>query len=324
MVGSKTGQAIGDIIATLSSSLDREVLDCPSVCPMRGTPLWNLASKEAPRASYVSYNQEFFACLRDWQQRSSEDMHLALRSLLVQRIAARLNTLRDESCSDYVRLFTLRNFGRILAGIDKQSLSYYDIANDPYRKDLALVSARMFPIGSFLVERGTGIPRSLLYRNNARQIIRFLRFWLLARALTGYYQAHLNLGDLAFFNECGSRDFYYVCAEEIRLDSNVNGIVRSSWFMDPAMEEVGRNLLHHSKIAMENGAARFKYQDDISGESGALSFSPVRRKLFEEGRYIPAYYLLAWPRRQMLDWLSRQDDAPNITPELATWPGGAV
>lgn len=320
MTGSQIRQGIGDAVATLRSRLDREILDYPAAGAVNADPLSILAARAGSSASYGSYDAEFLSRLSELQERSSKHLQLSLRSLLLQILAARLDTLPDEGCSDYVRLFTLRNFRRILAEMKKQATSRYDIANDVYRKDLALVVGRLFPIGSYFIESGSGIPRSLVYRKNLRQALVFLWMWLRTRTLKGYYQVHLNLSDLAFFNERGSRDFYYICAEELRLNPDVTGVIRSSWFMDPAMERVGGNLVHLTMIPMEHGATRYKYMDDVAGESGALAFSPVRRKLFDEGHYLPAYYLLAWHRRQMLEWFGQQTDAPELTIELADWP----
>lgn len=320
MTDSPIRQGVGDAVATLRSSLDREILDYPTVGAVNAAPLSALAARAGSSASYARYDAEFLSRLSELQERSSEHLQLSLRSLLLQILAARLDTLPEERCSDYVRLFTLRNFRRILADTKKQATSRYDIANDVYRKDLALVLGKLFPIGSFFIESGSGIPRSLLYRKDLRQALVFLRMWARTRTLKGYYESHLNSSDLAFFNERGSRDFYYICAEELRLNPDVTGLIRSSWFVDPAMEQVGATLLHLTKIPMEHGATRYKYLDEVAGKSGALAFSPVRRKLFEEGRYLPTSYLLAWHRRQMLEWFNQQTDAPDLAIELADWP----
>jgi hypothetical protein len=272
------------------------------------------------KASYRRYLTAFTACLRALNDASAECYHLTLRALLLQQLRCRLDELeRGKPANIFVRLFLVRNLARIVSQDAGRDLSEYDIASDQYCKDLALASGRVFAAGSYIVEWNGGIPRSVLYRNGWRQAVAFTRLWSRVRYLEGYLQPHMNKADLSLFTEEGSVLFYYLCGEVLKEHPKLHGVLRVSWLMDPALEQVGKGLVHLSAVPLRHGARRFKYEDDIHGESGALASSPLRRKLFKEGSYCPASYALIWPRKELLHWHSRQAVPSLLSPRLLEW-----
>ncbi len=64
-------------------------------------------------------------------------------------------------------------------------------------------------------------------------------------------------------------------------------------------------VTHHTylrEVPLQNGAALFFVAIDREGKTGALSKSTTRRRLFDEGRYIPAIHMRVWPRRALIKW----------------------
>lgn len=263
------------------------------------------------RPSYTSHHREI--------ARHRADPRV-LRDVLLCLAAKRLEGIASDNHCNSARLFTLRNLYRIATQTARLPDAYHSLENDKFLKDLAIGSQRLLPIGSFLVEPGAGVPRALIYRNGARQAATFLRLWG-TNGLTGYLQSHMNLSDMKFFDEPSVRAFYHICASEIERVPTSRGLLRSSWLIDPSMERVGKNMVHIAKLPLDNGAARFKYKEDPEGKSGALSFSPIRRQLFLEGKYLPTSYMLVWPRKEYLRWYGRTEppkyDLADLLPEMA-------
>ena len=201
-----------------------------------------------------------------------------------------------------VRLFILRNLQRMSAQAAAEPARYYTFANDRFVKDFAIVIGRLAPIGSFLVEGGAGIPRSILLKGGARQCASVLKMWFEVGRLKPFYQSHLNLNDLEFFNREGSELFYLLVAEEMARDACIRGYMRSNWFIDPAVAQMSPHLAHFSQTPLEHGAYRFLVRWDLEGKSGALATSRTRRRRFESGEYVPAYYMMVWPRGRMISW----------------------
>lgn len=288
----------------------------PPTDPRTGEPLAALCRHSEPQGSYRVLGERFLRSVRAIDAGSARTE--ALRALLLHGVVDFIEDGRLDDCNRHVRLFTLRNFDRIVTQAALEDRSRYDIDNDRYLKDLAIVTGTMFPVGCYFVERA-GIPRSILYRGGIRQGVRFLGMLARGSGTDDFLVPHMNNDDLAFFNERGEEHFYRICAEVADRDPSVRGIARLSWLMDPALAEFGRNLVHLVETPLHNGAERFFFEADADGTSGALTFSPVRRKAFDEGRYVPAAYLLVWPRRALLDWYRRASEPASTDPALVQW-----
>lgn len=313
------GTKIDEAIASLSSRAAQAAATDSVVDEAFLRSLATLVRSPHPQASYRDYLPEFIQHLELLRGRSDEQYHGVLRLLLLYLLRQLIGKMLAEPGNQYVRRFAVRNFDRIVSQAEQSDPSLYDINRDQYCKDLAFVANRVLAIGCYYVEWNGGIPRSVLYRNGLGQAGAFIQFLSRARHLRGYLSPHMNRDDLTLFTEEGSRAFYYVCAEVLKERPDIHGLVRISWLMDPALEQVGKNLVYLAALPLRHGAKRFKYKDDKEGTSGALAFSPLRRKFFNEGRYSPASYVLVWPRRELLAWYSRQATPPGLDEDLIQW-----
>ena len=192
---------------------------------------------------------------------------------------------------------------RILRQIESFEDGFFDIANDGFLKDLAILTHRLIPVGAEFAEGGAGIPRRLIVAGGLKQMLTAL--WLLffrCRGLAPFFALHAHTLSLEDFNVEGWRRTYHRLAELLDLNPRMKGWLSASWFLDPALETISPHLVHLRKVPTENGAALLFVGQDMEGISGALSNSATRRRLFAEGTYVPTIYMRIWPRRAMMLW----------------------
>lgn len=199
-----------------------------------------------------------------------------------------------------------RDISRITAQMDKLSHSHFDLSNDAFLKDMAILTHRLIPVGAEFAEPNSGIPRRTLFKGGIEQFIRGLSFVTFkCQGFYPFFALHTHDLSLEDFHPEGWIQTYRRLAELLVLNPEVKGWLSASWFLDPKLQAISPHLSYLWQIPVENGGALFFVDLDREGKSGALSKSPTRRHLFIEGRYVPAIYMRVWPRRSLIDWSAR-------------------
>ena len=237
-------------------------------------------------------------------------LHDYNRYVLLSFIATfSLNDSRYRLPPSIARLYE-RELRRILRQIETLEDGFFDIANDAFVKDLAVLTHRLIPVGAEFAEGGAGIPRRVLLAGGLGQFLRALRFVLFrCGGLKPFFALHAHTPALDDFNPAGWLATYRRLAELLQLNPRMKGWLSASWFLDPALEDVSPHLAYLRRVPVGGGAALLFVCRHRDGSSGALSKSPARRRLFAEGRYIPATYMRIWPRKALIDWSRRQGTA---------------
>lgn len=117
-----------------------------------------------------------------------------------------------------------------------------------------------------------------------------------------WFGIHTDSRDLQDFNESGWRDCYVRLAELLRWRPSIAGVVGTSWFFDPQLETVSPRLAYLRRIPMDNGAVAIRNGPGPIHTQRATATSESRRKLYEQGKYLPVCYTIAWPRASLLEW----------------------
>lgn len=180
----------------------------------------------------------------------------------------------------------------------------YEGESDLYLKDLAICRQRLFPAGAAqVVEPDSGFPRSLMFRKGMRQAFGVTHLLLLHGGNRPYYQTHIHMLEIDDYNP----DSWYACylriADMLALHPEIRGTWGGSWFYDPALAAISPQISYHRERQVENGA--FLFFSEVSINTGALSKSERRKKLYEEGKYLPKLYAMIWPREPLLRWAER-------------------
>jgi len=203
-----------------------------------------------------------------------------------------------------------RELARMLAQLDSQEPEFFDFARDPFVKDVAILTFRLIPIGAEFAESGSGIPRSVLLKGGVGQLLRGLAFVLFrAGGFRPYFSLHAHILSLEDFNPAGWELSYHRIAELLRLNPAVRGWISASWFLDPALKKISPHLTYLREVLEQNGAMLFFVERAPAGGGGALATSKTRRRLFEQGDYVPTVYMRVWPRKALLRWCARHPRA---------------
>lgn len=200
----------------------------------------------------------------------------------------------------------MREFERIVHQVETFEDAFFDLANDQFLKDLAILTHRLIPVGAEFAEGGGGIPRRLVFAAGPLQCLTSLWFILFrCRGFSPFFALHTHTLALDDFNREGWLATYHRLAELLALNPRMKGWQSASWFLDPALETISPHLVHLRRVPVDNGAALLFVRHHGDGSSGALSKSKTRRRLFDEGKYIPATYMRVWPRNSIIAWSRR-------------------
>lgn len=180
--------------------------------------------------------------------------------------------------------------------------SWLDMASDLFHKEFGLAALRLHAGAAQLIDPRCGIPRSLFLKSGASGIARGLQVLLECGGLSPMLQIHTHTAYLDEFSDEGWRECYRVCVELFGLYPSVKGMFGGSWFYDPAVSQISPRLAYLSDVPKQGGAKFFLAAKSGDFAHDAISTSPSRRKLFDEGRYKPASYMMIWSKNAQIYW----------------------
>ena len=102
---------------------------------------------------------------------------------------------------------------------------------------------------------------------------------------------------------------WYRMAQSMKLQPQIRGLIASSWLHSPDTMRVSPHLAAFSRALLDNGALVIRHHA-ADPNCGVFYRSPERKKLYEEGQFVPTHGLVIWPRKEMLAWA-------DAHPELA-------
>lgn len=189
---------------------------------------------------------------------------------------------------------------RIESQLTHEPDSYFAFSNDPFRKDLAILFHRLIPFGAELATPFSGLTRGLLVRGGWKQAGRFIRVMTSCRGIRPFLELHMHPRYTAAFNPEGWIETYENLADFLAANPALRGVQSTSWFLDPALEEVSPHLAYLRKVPERCGAVILYAGEDDCEHSGAFATSQSRRVLYAAGRYRPRLFTRIWPRQRLL------------------------
>jgi hypothetical protein len=127
-----------------------------------------------------------------------------------------------------------------------------------------------------------------------------------------WYNEHIDLRAMREFNPDGWTAHCARMAEMLNLNPAVRGIIGVGWFYDPAVSENSPGLAYIRKTQMRHGGFLVRIGTEPHHIQNAIYRSAIRRRLYEEGRYMPTCYMMAWPRRSLISWAERLKSDPSV------------
>ena len=199
--------------------------------------------------------------------------------------------------------FYNRHFTWVLQNIQNNTDdAYYEYSNDLFLKDLNVCSLRMFPFGAHTVELAA-MSRRFIVDYGIRQLLEASSFYVAKmRSNTPFYHIHLDTRWVADFNQIGWYRFFKTMAEMLKRNPHIKGVFGSSWFYDPHLEKISPGLSYLRRMPEQGGAKVFKFGSTALDITNATYKSPARKKMYEEGQYLPTSYIFIWPRYELMQW----------------------
>lgn len=240
----------------------------------------------------VSFNATFLSMYGD---NALHNFHQLIMLELMQRFPQRV--LAHKFPNSILTLFA-SEFDRILSLIESKSNFVFDWTNDLFSKDMGICSLRLIPTGARLLELAGFSRKPLL--NNWRRLIPNLYFlFFKIKASTPLYQMHVHMSNLDDFHRTGWTQSLVRMGELLKLNPQVKGIHGTSWFYDPALQNVSSHLSYLREIPCEHGAKVFFVKND-NPDSDAFMKSKSRQLFFLRNEYTPKLFLLIWPRKELI------------------------
>jgi hypothetical protein len=203
------------------------------------------------------------------------------------------------------------NFERIMREIEfsENEPGFYMHYEDKFLKELGVCSLRVIPAGAQKISLSP-LPKKFIFMEGMPQFINALSFLLFdVKGFNKFYTMHTDSHDpylMSEFNADGWRRYLVRTADILKMDPTVSGIFGRSWFFDPRLEDISPKVCYVRDLTLESGGKIFYVGDAVEGIHDAIYKSPTRKRLYNDGKYIPKEYIAIWPRKTLISWAENQ------------------
>jgi hypothetical protein len=123
-----------------------------------------------------------------------------------------------------------------------------------------------------------------------------------AQAWKPWLEVHTEARELSDFNEAGWDRAWATAAEICKRRPEMAGMLGSSWFYDPPLEQISPRLAYLRVNPLKNGAFLLHQGPGEIHTQRAATSSPTRAALIEKGEYTARSWIVAWPRAALIKW----------------------
>jgi hypothetical protein len=181
-----------------------------------------------------------------------------------------------------------------------RDLSLFRLDSYSFLSFCKMALLKRFPAGQYHWEL-SGFPRSCLFKLPPGSMPRVAYF--IATQMKGFAPCivpHMPPRSIMMI-ERESDKAWYRMARSVEGDSKLRGLVAFSWFHSPDTFKVSPHLSFINKPFVESGAV-ITTMGEADKNSGFLTGSTYRRKLYESGEFRPTQGVVLWSRKQMIRW----------------------
>jgi hypothetical protein len=199
-----------------------------------------------------------------------------------------------------------KQFVRILSDLEAGNYKQFNFENDKYIKELGICRLELLPCGAQLLDKNSGIPRRLAFGNGFGQMFSFMQVAMLGKGrFAPYFEGHNHTPMVDDFTPEGFERHYMLVAELLKKNPDCLGLIGGTWWYDPEVHKISPHLTYLRQRPEEGGAIFLKNVTSQADINNATTNSWIRRKRYEEGKYIPTGYFMVWPRNRLLAWTQR-------------------
>lgn len=123
-----------------------------------------------------------------------------------------------------------------------------------------------------------------------------------AQAWKPWLEVHTESRELSDFNETGWDRAWATAAEILKRRPHMAGMLGSSWFYDPPLEQISPRLAYLRLNPLKHGAFMIHQGPGEIHTQRAATSSPTRKALIEKGEYVARSWIVAWPRAALIKW----------------------
>jgi hypothetical protein len=233
-----------------------------------------------------------------------EGIHIYLRAALAHAVIDLIGSERFQRLPPRVSYYQMRHLSRIAADADVRA-DWLSIDHDLFHKEFGLATLRLYATGGEVADYRCGIPRSVIFAEGMLSAPRKLKLISKLGGFKPYFQLHMHMFDREGFTEHGRNECFRCCADLYSLHPDCLGMFGSSWYYDPALEEISPRLSYVRKIPTAGGGQLLFVGTGGDAIENSLATSPTRRKLYEDGKYTPTTYMLVWGKEAQIAWAKR-------------------
>ena len=234
-------------------------------------------------------------------QHGTHALSLYLKLALCCFISDSLDRLKHKKLPDEILHLCHEWFEWVLEDFSKQPDDYYNHRCRSFALDVMVCTLRSIPIGGAWIAEIRSVGLSPFFGGGVKQFFRYLYFIIFkAHGFSPYLTTHTVARTLHHFNEHQMNLTYLRMVELMKRNPRIKGFYRRSWFLDPNLEGISPKLGYLRKVPLQNGARLFAAGTKKRDIKYALAVSRTRRRLYEEGKYLPMGYTLIWPRKDFL------------------------
>jgi len=234
-------------------------------------------------------------------QHGTHALALYLKLALCCFMSDSLELLKHKKLPDEIINLYHQWFEWILEDFSKQPDDYYDYRCISFVYDVMICSLRYIPIGGAWVVEIRKVGLRPFFGGGVKQFFSYLYHIIFkAHGFSPYAATHTAERTLSQFNEDEMNKVYLRIAGLMKLNPKIKGFYRCSWFLDPQLEQISPWLGYLRKIPEQNGVKLFPAGATKKDIGYAIAASRTRRRLYEEGKYLPTAHGYIWPRKEYL------------------------
>ena len=182
--------------------------------------------------------------------------HKLALSILIKKSVEELKTT---NIPDSISTLYHRWFEDVLKDFELMPDDYYDHKKDPFLKDLGVCGLRLIPVGGASVVEVSGAGMKLPFRGGLRQFFEYLTFLLFKMGgRRPFYLLHLVDRYASEFKSDEMDKAYIRISELLKINPKMKGVIRSSWWFDPKLENISPRLAWLRQRPVENGGKLFQ------------------------------------------------------------------
>ena len=233
-----------------------------------------------------------------------------LRQAAIARLALGFFRPGDRLPSSILKLYPAF-FSRLAIFLHDRVNGVYD--DDFFAKDVRYALGLTVPCGALQFDLNGVVGPKLVARDlMGTRSLRSTAGYIASKGWGRWYSNHIDVRAIKEFTPDGWTASFARIAELLVLNPSVRGVAGVAWFYDPALVRVSPHLAYIGETLQRSGAFRVTMKTQEPDIANALARSLSRKRFHERGEYSPACYLVAWPRRALLEWAARLKIDPSV------------